>query len=113
MPASLITLPQSAVSSAKNFAVSDGLVAPTSSDSLCSRAVTSGLRSIATASRLIRCASAAGVPGGAAVEPVGYGARRSGGGDEADPGDRAEPRHARLGERRQFRRRLGALQIGD
>src|SRR5258708_17079584 len=65
MPASLMTLPQSAVSSAKNFAVSAGLMAPASSDRLCSRSATSGLRSTSTASRLIRCASAGDVPGGA------------------------------------------------
>ena len=65
MPASLITLPQSAVSSAKNLAVSAGLVAPASSDRLCSRSTTSGLRSSSTVSRLIRCVNVTGVPGGA------------------------------------------------
>ena len=50
MAASLITLLQSAASSAKNLVVSAGEVAPGSSESLCSRSMTSLLLRISTMS---------------------------------------------------------------
>ena len=48
-----------------------------------------------------------------AVEMLRQRGRRAGRRHQAEPGDRAEARHARLREGRQFGRRLGALQIGD
>src|SRR5947208_17180687 len=65
IPACLIMRLHSAVSSAKNLAVSARVVAPTSSDISFSLPLTSALLRISTTSRLIRSPSAAGVFGGA------------------------------------------------
>src|SRR5438067_3654243 len=64
-PACLITLPQTAVSSAKNRPVSAVEVAPGSSEILRSMSATSRVLRISTASRLIFSARSAGVAGGA------------------------------------------------
>ena len=61
----MITLDHSAVSSAKNWAVSEGVVAPASSEIRRSISPTSLLLRISTTSRLILSVSAVGVPGGA------------------------------------------------
>ena len=98
MPASLITLPQSAVSSAKNFAVSAG----TRGANL-ERQALQPCGDLGTAQHFDRVA----------VDPLRQRGRRPGRRHEAEPGDRAEARHAGLREGRQFRRRLGALQVGD
>src|SRR5262249_32903563 len=62
-----ITLPQSAASSAKKRAAS-GRVEPTASIFISARRLrTSGRRKISATSRLMRSASASGVPGGATM----------------------------------------------
>ena len=98
MPASLITLPQSAVSSAKNFAVSAG----TRGAGL-ERQALQPFGDLGAAQHLDRIA----------IDPLRQRGRRAGRRHQAEPGDRAEARHAGLREGRQLGRGLGALQIGD
>ena len=98
MPASLMTLPHSAVSSAKNFAVSAVLSAPASSDR-----PRQPFGDLGASQNL----------DGVAVDLLRQRRRRARRGDQREPCDRTKARHARLGEGRQIRRRLGALQIGD
>ena len=98
MPASLITLPQSAVSSAKNLLVSAGVVAPAAERNLAQQ-----LADILALENLDHVA----------VDLLRQGGGRGGRRDQSEPGDRLEARQSRLGKRRNLRDDAGALQIGD